>query len=298
MRLRITGALAALLGVVWALTGGASEPPAGPARFEASYTWQFGHDEFGGLSGIEVDPEGGSFVALSDRGRIFSGRIVREGNQITRISDVQTVPLRDDKGNYPPRFYPDPEGFARHPSNGRYFVSFEGFTRIWHYDPAFSIARWVREMPNFRDFAPNGGLESLAIDQRGRIYAIPEEIPDGQPGHPVYRLTGKKWEMPFRLPERGAFLPVEADFGPDGWLYLLEREFSSLRFRSRVRRFLIDGDRIVTEEPVFESGPAVHDNLEGLSVWRDGQGRIRLTMVSDDNFKFFQRTEIVEYSLP
>lgn len=37
-----------------------------------------------------------------------------------------------------------------------------------------------------------------------------------------------------------------------------------------------------------------HDNLEGLSVWRDAQG-LRLTMVSDDNFMFFQRTEFVEY---
>lgn len=37
-----------------------------------------------------------------------------------------------------------------------------------------------------------------------------------------------------------------------------------------------------------------HDNLEGLSVWQDAQG-VRLTMVSDDNFMFFQRTEFVEY---
>ena len=32
-------------------------------------------------------------------------------------------------------------------------------------------------------------------------------------------------------------------------------------------------------------------------VWRDDLGRIRLTMVSDDNFRFFQRTEFVEYAL-
>lgn len=41
----------------------------------------------------------------------------------------------------------------------------------------------------------------------------------------------------------------------------------------------------------------MHDNLEGISVWQDPDGRIRLTMISDDNFMVFQRTEIVEYAV-
>jgi hypothetical protein len=40
-----------------------------------------------------------------------------------------------------------------------------------------------------------------------------------------------------------------------------------------------------------------HDNLEGLDVWADAEG-LRATMISDDNFRFFQRTEIVDYRLP
>ena len=40
---------------------------------------------------------------------------------------------------------------------------------------------------------------------------------------------------------------------------------------------------------------ARHDNLEGLGVWRDAEGFIRLTMISDDNQNAFQRTEITEY---
>ena len=38
--------------------------------------------------------------------------------------------------------------------------------------------------------------------------------------------------------------------------------------------------------------------LEGISVWRDAQGYIRLTMIPDDNFYFFLGTDIVEYRLP
>ncbi len=49
---------------------------------------------------------------------------------------------------------------------------------------------------------------------------------------------------------------------------------------------------------LLRSGLGVHDNLEGIAVWRDDQGRMRLTMVSDDNFQFFQVSEIVEYVVP
>ena len=79
-----------------------------------------------------------------------------------------------------------------------------------------------------------------------------------------------------------------------GRLYLLERDFAGIGFRSRVRRFAPDG---TGEEVLLETGIGVHDNLEGISVWRDDLSRIRLTMVSDDNFRFFQRTEFVEYAL-
>ena len=63
-------------------------------------------------------------------------------------------------------------------------------------------------------------------------------------------------------------------------------------------RPFFDGDRVATEEELFASLPGVYDNLEGIAVWRDDAGGLHLTMISDDNFIFFQRTEIVEYDLP
>ncbi len=38
------------------------------------------------------------------------------------------------------------------------------------------------------------------------------------------------------------------------------------------------------DETLFDSTTGTYDNLEGLSVWRDAGGAIRLTMISDDNF--------------
>ena len=86
-----------------------------------------------------------------------------------------------------------------------------------------------------------------------------------------------------------------ADVGPDGRLYLLERNFRGLLgFRSRVRRFGLGPDGITSTEELLSTGTLQYDNLEGISVWDDGLG-IRLTMISDDNFLPVQRTELVEY---
>ena len=64
-----------------------------------------------------------------------------------------------------------------------------------------------------------------------------------------------------------------------------------------MRSFALGEGGLTDERVEMESATGQHDNLEGLSVWRDGAGVIRLTMISDDNFSFFQTTEIVEYRL-
>ena len=64
-------------------------------------------------------------------------------------------------------------------------------------------------------------------------------------------------------------------------------------FQTRVRRFNIDGTHEVT---VIETSNRTHDNLDGISVWQSPNG-LRMTLVSDDDFRFFQRTELVEYAI-
>ena len=112
---------------------------------------------------------------------------------------------------------------------------------------------------------------------------------------PVWRWRDGVWDQPFSVPRSGDWLAVGADIGPDGRLYLLERDFKGLLgFRSRVRRFDISDSGLSHETVLLESRPLQYDNLEGISVWRDAQD-IRLTLISDDNFGMLQRTELVEY---
>ena len=68
-----------------------------------------------------------------------------------------------------------------------------------------------------------------------------------------------------------------------------------LGFRTRVRSFDLTGQ---DERLELQTGIGTHDNLEGIDVWRDAEGRMRVTMISDDNLRpLIQRTEFVDYLL-
>ena len=165
------------------------------------------------------------------------------------------------------------------------------------YDRPGGPAKVLPRHPDFLKLPLNGSLEPLAVDARGALYTLPERGPRDQPLK-VYRYRDGRWDQPFSLPRKGALVPVGADFGPDGRFYLLERDFSGiLGFSSRVRRFAFGPHGPDAGETLFQTAPGRHDNLEGIAVWRDPAGHIRLTMVSDDNFSLFQRTELVDYVL-
>ena len=48
---------------------------------------------FGGLSGLRLDPKGERFIAVSDHGSWFTGRIVYQGREMTGLADVEAAPL-------------------------------------------------------------------------------------------------------------------------------------------------------------------------------------------------------------
>jgi hypothetical protein len=87
--------------------------------------------------------------------------------------------------------------------------------------------------------------------------------------------------------------------GPDGRFYVLERDFRGLAgFASRLRRFDFGDNALTNEVTLIETPTGLHDNLEGLSIWRDENGRLTATMIADNNFSFLLPNQIVEYRLP
>ncbi|AVO38946.1 esterase-like activity of phytase family protein [Pukyongiella litopenaei] len=288
-------AWAALTPVLPAPAAPASAAEGPPAQFLGEYEWRMDARWFGGFSALALSPDGGAMLVMSDRGLVFHAAILRDGDRIVGIRPAKPGRLRSSEGKRLQGRAGDSEGLAIMP-DGTFCVSFEAVTRVSCFAYPGANAVPLRRLPAFRDMPRNGGFEALAVDRRGRLYTMPEDKLDADGNIPVYRWDNGTWSQPFALPSRGRFLPVGADFGPDGRLYLLERSVSPLGFRSRLRRWDVDEDGPKGERVLLQTGD--HDNLEGLSVWRDGDGRLRATMISDDNFMLFQRTELVEYTLP
>jgi len=276
----------AFLALFWACAACAD------ANFVGAYHWVEDDPKFGGLSGIEVSDDGGRFVAVGDRGALVTGRFLRENGQITSVSDTVIVPLRDQGGTeYPPEDG-DSEGIAV-TASGDVIVSFEAVHGLRSIDDEGVATSPLITNRRFANLQMNSSFEALAVDAAGALYTLPERSGLASRPFPVFRYQNGKWDQPFDIPRRGAFLISGADIGPDNRLYVLERDFVGIGFRTRVRRFELDGS---SEKTLLQTGIGTHDNLEGISVWRAADG-LRMTMVSDDNFRFLQRTEIVEYRL-
>ncbi len=270
----------------------------GPAEYVGSYRWRSDDPAFGGFSGLEVSADGAQFWAVTDKGVLAVGRLERDAaGRISQVTPFVPVPLLDYQDIPIGGAWKDAEGLALAP-DGTLFVSFEILHRVWKYDAAGTFRGPAGDRKVFSDLQNNSSLEPLAIDDDGVLLTLPERSGVLTRPFPVYRFRGGHWEQPYGLVRRPPFLPTGADFGPDGKLYLLERHFNGVfGFQSRVRRFTVTPDGLSDEETLLETLTGQHDNLEGIAVWRDEAGDIRLTMISDDNFRAFQRTEFVEYRL-
>jgi hypothetical protein len=290
--------LALMAGAFLALGLQGSASQALPDGLVGAFPWRMDDPNFGGLSAIELADDGASFLALSDRGAWTRGQITRDAEG--RITAVDARPMRFLRGRFEAPLDDgrnDSEGLAL-AADGTLYVSFENIARILRYDTIDGPAQNLISPREFGRMQRNSALEALAIGPDGTLYTLPERSGDLDRPFPVWRYRDGVWDQPFGLRRDGGYLAVGADFGPDGRLYLLERELHGLAgFSSRVRSFEISDTELSDERTDLRTQPGQHDNLEGISVWRGPDGAIWLTMVADDNFKFFQSTEIVEYRL-
>ena len=273
--------------------------PAGPAaaqtlQLETVLRWDHDAEWFGGLSGIEVWEGGSTFFAISDRGHQATGRMIRsETGMLQRVQITAASPILYSNGLAVKGPFRDAEGLAIGP-DGKTYLSFEGKHRAAVLNLATGTVQRLSPFPDDVMFTKNRGIEALAIDDDDRLIALPEDTADPTSDFPLYALRHDRWHVIGHVPRRGPFLPVGADIGDDGDLYLLERAASPLGFRSRIRLFQPPYGTGV-EKTLLTTGPGRFDNLEGLTVWTDHIGETRLTLVSDDNFLAAQQTQIVEY---
>lgn len=292
--LALPGAVGAQTRVAAAVPQAAEEPAAqilGRISIQPAEPWLHG------LSSIHT-PDGRRFTALSNMGFVIRGRLGRDGaGRLTGFHPETIQTLNFGDGRPLTNGFRAAEGLAVAP-DGRIFVSFEYHTRVWTWR---SPDATPEDLGVHRDFArlPNGrGLESLAIARNGDLYAIPERPARMTHGFPSYRWHDGEWLGSFRMPSDGRFLPVSADFGPDGHLYVLEHDpGTGAGAISQIRRFAVQGDRMGPGSVVMRSAPRQFGRLSGLSLWRDAGGRIRAVMVADNGGMAERAGELVEMVL-
>ena len=254
--------------------------------------------DYGGFSGLVISSEGTEALVVTDKSFFFVLELRREENDmLTEYSVVRKGRILSSKGEHLNGRNTDSESIVID-KNNNYYISFESNHRIMMHAKVEGKGVFVPKHPMFRKLSVNKGIEALAIDADNRLIAIPEKPPSGISDIPIFRLQNDKWEIIKYVKINDNFLVTDAEILPEGLLLILERKFSWTQgFKTRFR--LISLDKFDNTEPitVFTSTANQFDNLEGVTLWRDKNGEMRILTVSDDNFHPLQQSEIREFFL-
>lgn len=249
------------------------------------------HDAFGGFSGLLI--KDGTLTAVSDRGGWLDAKLIYTDTGLV-LTDASLTRMRDSDGDPVEKQGGDAEGLTR--VGEALMISFERDHRIMTREGIAKLMD-LRQDRAFEDFSTNKGLEALATLPDGRLLTIGEQRKDE--GYVVYVLGVNGIAARGWLPPVTRHAPTGADVGPDGKLYVVFRDYTPLLGVSiMIRRYALGPDGLpdpASREDLarFETRTGI-DNMEGISLWQDLDGRTHLTLISDDNFSRLQRTILVD----
>jgi hypothetical protein len=264
---------------------------------------------FGGLSGLRLDAKGERFIAISDHGSWFTGRIVYKGREMTGLDDVEAAPLLGSDGRpITARGWFDSESIAL---DGPFvYIGLERVNQLLRFDFSKGFTRSRGEVvplpPAAKKLPFNKGLEALVMVPKGlplagTLIAISERGLD-RDGNLIAFLIGGPTPGQFSVRRSNNFDVSDAVLLASGDLLVLERKFSWLAgIGIRIRRIALKSlapGAVVDGRSIFEAdlGHEI-DNMEGIDAHVTPEGDTVLTMVSDDNFSMLQRTLLLQFTL-
>ena len=264
---------------------------------------------FGGLSGLRLDAKGERFIAISDKGSWFTGRIVYNGREMTGLDDVEASPMLGPDGKpITARGWFDSESIAL--DGPMVYVGLERVNQVLRFDFSRGFTRATGELvplpPAARKLPFNKGLEALVMVPKrfalaGTLLAISERGLDAQ-GNILGFLVGGKSPGQFSVRRTDNFDVSDAVLLSSGDLLLLERKFSLLGgIGIRIRRIALASvapGAVIDGPSIFDAdlGNEI-DNMEGIDAHVTPDGETVLTLVSDDNFSMIQRNLLMQFTL-
>jgi len=279
----------------------------GGLQFRSGLVLSSGHPRFGGFSGLARLNGGRDLVSVTDRGYWLTAKVAYRDGKLSGLEDGEMAAILGNSGRPLARSgLFDTESLCIH--EGTAFVGIERKHEIarfdWARDGVEARARPVPVPPEVKRLPRNRGLEALGVmpvgPLKGALVAIAER--SGKENEPTLgAILGGPQPGLFKLARHDGYDITDLAFLPSGDMLVLERWYQPLRgVGMRMRRIagrdirpgaLLDGPRLIEADLGFEI-----DNMEGLSVHQE-QGRTILTLISDDNFSFLQRTLLLEFEL-
>lgn len=290
-----------------------------PGRLVGKLTWLGGlslsssSDYFGGFSGLSISPDGKRIFAASDAGFWMTANITATNGTPVKLSDGRVGPFRALSGRVLSGGREvDAEAVSLdrgNLENGEILISFEQIHRIGRFPvrngEIGKPARYLNLPPYIKGLKGNRGLEGmerLSGPNAGALVMFAEgrRNYDGNL-RGWYIANGKTREL-FLKPIKGFDITGLAAL-PDGGFLALERRFRwSEGVKMRIRRIHADelaSGRVLNGEILMEADSSANiDNMEGIAVHQDKSGRTVITLISDDNFRFFQRNLLLRFAIP
>lgn len=264
------------------------------------------HADFGGISAMRFTDNDGSFVALTDKARVITGVLVREGGRPAKIVNAAITRIKAANGRTITGAR-DKDSEALEIMGGRFIVGYERNDRLVTFNmkkrKLIAVGKSAAIDLNTFEFADNRGPEAIALNPKtGELFVFAEHSLDDAGNHRGFVFRDNKLERKNSVRASDGYSLTDAQFQADGSLILLERYFNPFT-GVFMRLRLINPDDVSSDKPLdgpvlIEAGPRYEiDNMEALALSTSESGAVRLTLVSDDNFSDRQRTILLEFEI-
>ncbi len=280
----------------------------GQLRFRGGLDLRSDDEHFGGVSAFRVLDASGRFLAITDVGSWFEGRLVADAGRPRGIEQPRMAPALHLSGVALKRTRSyDCESIAI--KGDQVFVGVERVNEIlrfeWVRDGVLARGQPIAVPAEVKRLPHNLGLEALGVlpagsFSPGSLIGISERSDGVEDPTRGFIIGGSNPGM-FRVARSDRFDITDLDFLPSGDMILLERRFRytsgiAMRMRriplARIRPgALLDGPVLLSADMGYEI-----DNMEGLSIHRDAAGQTLFTLISDDNFSILQRTILLQFA--